>query len=207
MAKSARASTKKASRSRIRNNVYAPVEQARLERLSARLMAIAQPSTSRTTTGGDHMDEDGKSPLPIHSSSPSSSSYHRSFGRNNSSDRYRCRKSAEAKRQWKLLTRVLPAASAVDAIHSAVHNRSANSVAADIDLADATTRQEQHTEDQAFKAAQQGNLFFDLPLPLSLVDEDSSGDESEDDAFYRAIGLFGDIQGFGMDNTLRVCLT
>ncbi|KAF3080579.1 hypothetical protein TWF569_001200 [Orbilia oligospora] len=133
MAKSARASTKKASRSRIRNNVYAPVEQARLERLSARLMAIAQPSTSRTTTGGDHMDED--------------------------------------------------------------------------DLADATTRQEQHTEDQAFKAAQQGNLFFDLPLPLSLVDEDSSGDESEDDAFYRAIGLFGDIQGFGMDNTLRVCLT
>ncbi|KAK6506967.1 hypothetical protein TWF481_005424 [Arthrobotrys musiformis] len=133
MAKSARASTKKASRSRIRNNVYAPVEQARLERLSARLLAIAQPSTSRTTSGGDHMDED--------------------------------------------------------------------------DLADATNRQEQHTEDQAFKAAQQGNLFFDLPLPLSLVDEDSSGDESEDEAFYRAIGLFGDIQGFGMDNTLRVCLS
>jgi len=75
------------------------------------------------------------------------------------------------------------------------------------DLGDATNRQEQHTEDQAFKAAQQGNLFFDLPLPLSLVDEDSSGDESEDEAFYRAIALFGDIQGFGMDNTIRVCLT
>ncbi|KAK6362024.1 hypothetical protein TWF730_005727 [Orbilia blumenaviensis] len=83
MAKSARASTKKASRSRIRNNVYAPVEQARLERLSARLMAIAQPSTSRTTNG-DHMDED--------------------------------------------------------------------------DLVDTTTRQEQHTEDQAFKAAQQDTV-------------------------------------------------
>ncbi|KAK6541662.1 hypothetical protein TWF694_007454 [Orbilia ellipsospora] len=133
MAKSARASTKKTARSRIRSTVYAPVEQARLERLSARLMAsIAQSSTPRTTSA-DHMDED--------------------------------------------------------------------------DLVDATTRQEQHTEDQAFKAAQQGNLFFDLPLPLSLMDEDSSGDESEDEAFYRAIGLFGDIQGFGMDNTLRVCLT
>ncbi|KAF3079228.1 hypothetical protein TWF706_003415 [Orbilia oligospora] len=94
MAKSARASTKKASRSRIRNNVYAPVEQARLERLSARLMAIAQPSTSRTTTGGDHMDED--------------------------------------------------------------------------DLADATTRQEQHTEDQAFKAAQQD------PATSATMDVDES---------------------------------
>ncbi|RVD88143.1 uncharacterized protein DFL_002339 [Arthrobotrys flagrans] len=104
MAKSARASTKKASRSRIRNNVYAPVEQARLERLSARLMAIAQPSTSRTTSGGDHMDED--------------------------------------------------------------------------DLADATNRQEQHTEDQAFKAAQQDPASTNMDVDESSASRASTKPKS-----------------------------
>ncbi|KAF3935659.1 hypothetical protein ABW19_dt0206446 [Dactylella cylindrospora] len=187
MAKSARASTKKASRSRIRNTVYAPVEQARIERLSARLMAtISQP----TTNTADQMEEDGK---PI-TSSP------------NTQPGRRGREKIEKRRKRKALlrgtSRMGSALSQLDGLKS----NSANMIAPNIGL-DATHRQEQHTEDQAFKAAQQGNWFFDLPLPMSLIDEDSSGDESEDEAFYRAIGLFGDIQGFGMDNTLRVCLS
>ncbi|KAI9672431.1 MAG: hypothetical protein M1829_004510 [Trizodia sp. TS-e1964] len=41
MAKSARASTKKASRSKLRSSVHAPVERARTDRLSAKLLALA----------------------------------------------------------------------------------------------------------------------------------------------------------------------
>ncbi|KAF3925816.1 hypothetical protein ABW20_dc0102484 [Dactylellina cionopaga] len=205
MAKSSRASSKKASRSRIRSTVYAPVEQARLERLSARLMASINQSSTPRTTSADHMDEDGKSPLTLHSRSPISNLHKKN------SDRRSGRKAIEKRKKRKAIncgnSRMAPVASLLGSLHTIMENKSANMVATDLDLADATTRQEQHTEDQAFKAAQQGNLFFDLPLPLSLVDEDSSGDESEDEAFYRAIGLFGDIQGFGMDNTLRVCLT
>ncbi|KAF3924989.1 hypothetical protein AA313_de0201732 [Arthrobotrys entomopaga] len=200
MAKSARASTKKTARSRIRSTVYAPVEQARLERLSARLMAsIAQSSTPRTTSA-DHMDEDGR----LH---------HNNHKMSDRRHNHRGLQAAEKRRKRKALfrgtSRTAPASAStiLGDLHPVIENKSANVVATDLDLVDATTRQEQHTEDQAFKAAQQGNLFFDLPLPLSLMDEDSSGDESEDEAFYRAIGLFGDIQGFGMNNTLRVCLT
>ncbi|KAK6541661.1 hypothetical protein TWF694_007454 [Orbilia ellipsospora] len=106
MAKSARASTKKTARSRIRSTVYAPVEQARLERLSARLMAsIAQSSTPRTTSA-DHMDED--------------------------------------------------------------------------DLVDATTRQEQHTEDQAFKAAQQdSNTSTNMDIDESSTSRKASSANSK----------------------------
>ncbi|EPS41204.1 hypothetical protein H072_4906 [Dactylellina haptotyla CBS 200.50] len=172
------------------------------------MASIAQSSSPRTTSA-DHMDEDGKSPLPVRfaSSSSSSSSLHY----NKKSDRRRGHKTIEKRKKWKSLlrgpSRMSPAVSVLGAMHPVIEDESANMIATDVDLVDATTRQEQHTEDQAFKAAQQGNLFFDLPLPLSLMEEDSSGDESEDEAFYRAIGLFGDIQGFGMDNTLRVCLT
>ncbi|KAJ6264779.1 hypothetical protein Dda_0931 [Drechslerella dactyloides] len=199
MAKSARASSKKAARSRIRTTVYAPVEHARLERLSARLMAsIAQSSTPRTPNA-DQMEEDGKSPLPIRAASAEKA------------DRRHRRRTIEKRKKRKAvsrgLSRTASAVSGLGHLHPVMESESANVIAPDLDLGDAANRQEQHTEDQAFKAAHQGNLFFDLPLPLSLVDEDSSGDESEDEAFYRAIGLFGDIQGFGMDNTLRVCLT
>ncbi|KAK6349718.1 hypothetical protein TWF696_005997 [Orbilia brochopaga] len=58
MAKSARASSKKAARARIRNTVYAPVENARLERLSARLLASIAQSTTPRTPNADQMEED-----------------------------------------------------------------------------------------------------------------------------------------------------
>jgi hypothetical protein len=41
MAKSSRASTNKANNQRLKKNVFGPVEAARAERLSARLMALA----------------------------------------------------------------------------------------------------------------------------------------------------------------------
>ncbi|EWC45102.1 hypothetical protein DRE_06241 [Drechslerella stenobrocha 248] len=152
------------------------------------------------------MEEDGNSPLPIRITSAAlKSRHHEKSGR-------RCgRKMLEKRTQRDALIRGNPrtasAVSGLGHLHAVMMGESANMIAPNLALGDAVNRQEQHTEDQAFKTAHQGNLFFDLPLPLSLVDEDSSGDESEDDAFYRAIGLFGDIQGFGIDNTLRVCLT
>ena len=49
MAKGARASSKKANRTKLRARVFGPVEQARAERLHARLLeTIAQPKPERT---------------------------------------------------------------------------------------------------------------------------------------------------------------
>lgn len=44
MAKSARASDRKSARTKIRANVYAPVEEARIQRLSEKLLALAATS-------------------------------------------------------------------------------------------------------------------------------------------------------------------
>ncbi|CAI9635171.1 unnamed protein product [Alternaria burnsii] len=49
MAKGARASSKKANRTKLRANVFGPVEQARAERLHAKLLeTIAQPKPEKT---------------------------------------------------------------------------------------------------------------------------------------------------------------
>jgi hypothetical protein len=48
MAKSARASTRKANNRRLKSNVFGPVEAARVERLSAKLLELAaQPKPPR----------------------------------------------------------------------------------------------------------------------------------------------------------------
>ncbi|KAL1793275.1 hypothetical protein ACET3X_008257 [Alternaria dauci] len=86
MAKGARASSKKANRTKLRANVFGPVEQARAERLHAKLLeTIAQPKpektdmeTEETSTADDAAKEDlpkGSSlltvPMPRSLSDPS----------------------------------------------------------------------------------------------------------------------------------------
>ncbi|KAI4642288.1 hypothetical protein J4E93_007434 [Alternaria ventricosa] len=88
MAKGARASSKKANRTKLRARVFGPVEQARAERLHAKLLeTIAQPKpertemeTEETNTADDAAKEDmpkGSSlltvPMPRSLSDPSAS--------------------------------------------------------------------------------------------------------------------------------------
>lgn len=47
MAKGLRASTKKANRAKLRSKVFGPVEDARMQRLSSRLMEIASRPESK----------------------------------------------------------------------------------------------------------------------------------------------------------------
>jgi len=66
MAKSARASSKKNSRSKLRATVTGPEEEARLQRLSAKLLAIA--SAEKPTVPASTMDVDeGTKPSTLHS--------------------------------------------------------------------------------------------------------------------------------------------
>ena len=46
MAKSARASSKKANRQRLKNRIFGPAEAARTERLSAKLLQLVEESSS-----------------------------------------------------------------------------------------------------------------------------------------------------------------
>lgn len=78
MAKSSRSSTRKANNQRLKTNVFGPVEAARQERLSARLLEIArQPKpvperemedvedkgdTEDKTTGDEQKADDSKRP-------------------------------------------------------------------------------------------------------------------------------------------------
>lgn len=64
MAKSARASSKKATRARLRNALYAPHEEARLQRLSAKLLALASPPKSAVPTSTMEVDEGTKPSTP-----------------------------------------------------------------------------------------------------------------------------------------------
>ncbi|KAI1085729.1 hypothetical protein F5B20DRAFT_15616 [Whalleya microplaca] len=66
MAKSSRASSRKANNQRLKSKVFSPVETARTERLSARLLELAaQPKPEKTEDGSEmtveevKMDEDG----------------------------------------------------------------------------------------------------------------------------------------------------
>jgi len=58
MAKGLRASTKKANRAKLRSKVFGPVEDARMQRLSSRLMDIASRAQSKATqdVGVDESD-------------------------------------------------------------------------------------------------------------------------------------------------------
>jgi len=58
MAKGLRASTKKANRSKLRSKVFEPVEDARTERLSAKLLEIA--SRPRPKADDDVRTEEGE---------------------------------------------------------------------------------------------------------------------------------------------------
>ncbi|KAI4949696.1 hypothetical protein J4E86_007648 [Alternaria arbusti] len=63
MAKGARASSKKANRTKLRARVFGPVEQARAERLHARLLeTIAQPKPERTEMETE--ESESLNPLP-----------------------------------------------------------------------------------------------------------------------------------------------
>ncbi|KAI4918268.1 hypothetical protein J4E90_002651 [Alternaria incomplexa] len=68
MAKGARASSKKANRTKLRARVFGPVEQARAERLHARLLeTIAQPKPERTEMETEEInttDDAAKEDLP-----------------------------------------------------------------------------------------------------------------------------------------------
>lgn len=61
MAKGLRSSTRKANNQRLKNNVFGPVEAARAERLSAKLMELAnQPKPQHDTDmKTDDMASDG----------------------------------------------------------------------------------------------------------------------------------------------------
>ena len=61
MAKSARASSRKVNNQRLKANVFGPVEAARAERLSAKLMELAsQPKPQRDTEmKADDIESDG----------------------------------------------------------------------------------------------------------------------------------------------------
>lgn len=61
MAKGLRSSTRKANNQRLKSNVFGPVEAARAERLSAKLMELAnQPKPQRDTEmKTDDMASDG----------------------------------------------------------------------------------------------------------------------------------------------------
>ena len=70
MAKGARASSKKANRIKLRANVFGPVEQARAERLHAKLLeTIAQPKPEKT----DMETEESESPVQPLACAPSNS--------------------------------------------------------------------------------------------------------------------------------------
>ncbi|KAI4269608.1 MAG: hypothetical protein L6R38_007406 [Xanthoria sp. 2 TBL-2021] len=65
MAKGLRSSVKKANRSRLRSRVFGPVEEARKQRLSAKLLSKAvEPSPNAK---GDTMLLDGSATLPVES--------------------------------------------------------------------------------------------------------------------------------------------
>ncbi|KAF8457148.1 hypothetical protein BGX38DRAFT_831977 [Terfezia claveryi] len=64
MAKSARASSKKNSRSKLRATVTGPEEEARLQRLSAKLFAIASAEKPTVPTSTMDVDEGTKSSTP-----------------------------------------------------------------------------------------------------------------------------------------------
>ncbi|MCJ1458366.1 hypothetical protein MMC28_008738 [Mycoblastus sanguinarius] len=57
MAKSLRSSRKKVNKSKLRSNVFGPVENARKERLSTKLLELATNPQSRTEDGSRTMDE------------------------------------------------------------------------------------------------------------------------------------------------------
>ena len=58
MAKGLRASTQKANRSRLRTGVFAPLEEARRDRLSAKLLELAAQPKSTVTTDVTMKTED-----------------------------------------------------------------------------------------------------------------------------------------------------
>lgn len=64
MAKSARASSKKATRAKLRTTLYAPHEDARLQRLSAKLLALASPPKPVVPTSTMEVDEGTKPSAP-----------------------------------------------------------------------------------------------------------------------------------------------
>lgn len=57
MAKGLRASTKKANKSLLRQNVFGPIEAARKERLSAKLLELASKSSPATTADVKMLEE------------------------------------------------------------------------------------------------------------------------------------------------------
>lgn len=60
MAKGARASVRKANNVRLKNQVFGPVENARMERLSAKLLELAaQPTPKPAKEDGEMEIEDG----------------------------------------------------------------------------------------------------------------------------------------------------
>ena len=66
MAKGLRSSVKKANRSKLRARVFGPVENARTERLSAKLLELAaEPKPGKET--GEEMEVEGKRSSSNHS--------------------------------------------------------------------------------------------------------------------------------------------
>ena len=197
MAKSARASSRKAAKTRLRNTVYAPAEQARLERLSQKLRDTINASS---TTGDMEVDREGLSHrLP---SIPSCPSPPRAITKNRKGGR-RDRSISPSPSTFALAL----------ASRGEVNGLGGNGVADYSSTIDTNARDESSPSSNGNETSMlnaQGQFFFDLPLPLSLLDEDSSsGDESEDDAFYRTLGLFcsDGILGFGDGtNTIQVSL-
>jgi hypothetical protein len=61
MAKGARASVRKANNVRLKKHVFGPVENARMERLSAKLLELASQPTPKPPKEDDAMEtEDGR---------------------------------------------------------------------------------------------------------------------------------------------------
>jgi len=184
MGKSLRASSRKSAKTKLRNTVHAPVEEARLQRLSTRLLALA--ASANPISDAMEVEHEGKF-------SPSYSA-------------------STAKRHiLKSKKSIAQHNSALVSSLSAHHPISLHDAEPDTSdqLDSSPTNSQLATSTETNTSAQvQGQLLFELPIPQSLVDEDSSGDESEDEAFYATLALFGnEILGFGLGDTIQVAMS
>jgi len=184
MGKSLRASSRKSAKTKLRNTVHAPVEEARLQRLSTRLLALA--ASANPISDAMEVEHEGKSSPPY-----SASNFKRHILKS---------KKFITKHNTTLLFGLN--------IYCLDVLRDVESDMSD-ELDSSPSNSQLATSTETNTSAQvQGQLLFELPIPQSLVDEDSSGDESEDEAFYATLALFGnDILGFGLGDTIQVAMS
>lgn len=186
MGKSLRASSRKSAKTKLRNTVHAPVEEARIQRLSTRLLALA--ASANPISDAMEVEHEGK-----FSPSYSTSNVKRHILKSES-------KKPAAKYNSTLFSALL-------AYHPELSHDEESDMNDELDPSLSNSQLATSTETNT-SAQVQGQLLFELSIPQSLVDEDSSGDESEDDAFYATLALFGnEILGFGLGDTIQVAMS